>query len=44
MRTLDAIHLATALSLGDDLEALVTYEVRLAEAAGDAGLAALSPG
>ena len=33
LRTLDALHLAAALDLGDDLEALVTYDDRLAEAA-----------
>jgi predicted nucleic acid-binding protein len=33
LRSLDAIHLATALQLGRDLEALVTYDSRLAEAA-----------
>lgn len=43
LRTLDAIHLATALSLSQDLEALVTYDVRLAGAAGDAGLSVVAP-
>ncbi len=33
LRTLDAIHLAAALNLGDDLESIVTYDDRLAEAA-----------
>ena len=33
LRTRDALHLAAALDLGDDLEALVTYDDRLAEAA-----------
>jgi uncharacterized protein len=33
LRSLDAIHLAAALDLGDDLEGLVTYDERLAEAA-----------
>jgi uncharacterized protein len=33
LRTLDAIHLATALSLGADLAGLVTYDERLAAAA-----------
>src|SRR4051794_4818607 len=28
LRTLDAIHLATALAVGDDLEAVVTYDER----------------
>jgi predicted nucleic acid-binding protein len=33
IRTLDAIHLATAQLLGDDLGHLVTYDERMAEAA-----------
>ena len=33
LRSLDAIHLATALQLDQDLEALVTYDSRLAAAA-----------
>ena len=43
LRSLDAIHLATARLLGPDLDALVTYDHRLASAAADAGLAVLSP-
>lgn len=43
LRSLDAIHLATALSL-DRLDALVTYDRRLRDAASDAGLATASPG
>jgi predicted nucleic acid-binding protein len=44
LRTLDAIHLATALELGFELEAFVTYDQRLAEAAAAAGLPTVSPG
>jgi uncharacterized protein len=44
LRTLDALHLATALELGDDLEAVVTYDRRLAAAAADEGVAVESPG
>jgi predicted nucleic acid-binding protein len=33
LRTLDAIHLASALSIGDDPAAFVTYDGRLARAA-----------
>jgi predicted nucleic acid-binding protein len=33
LRSLDALHLATALSIGDDPEAFVTYDARLAAAA-----------
>lgn len=43
MRTLDAIHLATALSMGDDLIAIVTYDERMIEAARRLGLAIESP-
>lgn len=38
MRTLDAIHLATALALGGEIEALLTYDVRMAATARAAGL------
>ncbi|MGH3069973.1 MAG: type II toxin-antitoxin system VapC family toxin [Streptosporangiaceae bacterium] len=38
VRTLDAIHLATALRLGDQLTYFVTYDKRLADAAAAAGL------
>jgi predicted nucleic acid-binding protein len=34
LRSLDAIHLATARALGTNLSALVTYDQRLADAAG----------
>ncbi len=44
LRTLDAIHLATALSLADDIDALVTYDTRLAHAAVGAELEVRSPG
>lgn len=43
LRSLDAIHLATAQSLADDLEALVTYDVRMVEAADRLGLPVASP-
>jgi predicted nucleic acid-binding protein len=43
LRTLDAIHLAAALELGDDLQGLVTYDERLAEAAQANGIATISP-
>jgi predicted nucleic acid-binding protein len=43
LRSLDAIHLATARLLGPDLDALVTYDIRLASAATDAGIAVLAP-
>jgi predicted nucleic acid-binding protein len=43
VRSLDAIHLATALELAADLEALVTYDKRLGEAAQSAGLTWAAP-
>lgn len=43
LRSLDAIHVATALALGAGLEAVVTYDARLAKAAEAAGLTVLSP-
>lgn len=43
LRTLDAIHLGTALSLGESLEAFVVYDARLADAARNEGLAVLAP-
>ena len=42
LRSLDAIHLATALQLGVDLDALVTYDSRLA-AAGQQRLPVVTP-
>ncbi len=44
VRSLDAIHLAAALSLGDDLGTLLTYDRRMAEGARAIGLPAASPG
>ncbi len=44
LRTLDAIHLASALSLGDALTSLVVYDRRLTEAAAAAGIEVVSPG
>ncbi len=43
LRSLDALHLAVALSLGDDLEAVITYDARLAEACRANGVAVLAP-
>lgn len=43
LRTLDAIHLATALLLREDLDAMITYDVRLAQEVEAAGLPLLSP-
>jgi predicted nucleic acid-binding protein len=43
LRTLDALHLASAMTLEGDLTALVVYDDRLAEAARRTGLQVLSP-
>ena len=43
LRTLDAIHVAAALDLGDDLEGMVTYDERLAQAAEQNGIRVSSP-
>ncbi len=44
LRTLDAIHIATALALLPDLDAFVTYDDRMAEAARALGLPVIRPG
>jgi uncharacterized protein len=43
LRTLDAIHLATALAMGSDLSAVLTYDERIIEAAQQLGLMTASP-
>lgn len=43
MRALDAVHLETALLLGDDLEAMVVYDSALAAAARAAGIPVVAP-
>lgn len=43
IRSLDAIHLATALELGGDVRQLVTYDERMADAARRLGLRTASP-
>lgn len=43
LRSLDAIHLATAKALGSELEAFITYDARLADAARAAGLTVVAP-
>lgn len=43
LRSLDAIHLATALSIGSDLGALFSYDARLSAAATAAGLNVVAP-
>lgn len=43
LRSLDAVHLAAALDLGDDLEGMVTYDDRLGDAARREGITVISP-
>lgn len=43
LRSLDAIHLATALQLGDDVRQLITYDERMLVAAHALGLRTASP-
>ena len=43
LRTLDAIHLATAMAIGDDLAAIVTYDERMIDSARLMGLVTASP-
>lgn len=43
LRSLDAIHLATARTLGSDLDGMVTYDDRIAVAASAAGMTIISP-
>ena len=43
LRSLDAIHLATAQELGDDLSAVVTYDDRMAAAARHMGYRVVQP-
>ncbi len=43
LRTLDAIHLATAISLRPDVRTMITYDIRQSQAASALGLAVLTP-
>jgi len=43
LRSLDAVHLAAALELGDELDGLVTYDDRLADAARVHGITVIAP-
>jgi uncharacterized protein len=43
LRSMDAIHLASALAIRNDLDAFVAYDKRLLAAAQDAGLPTASP-
>lgn len=44
LRSLDAIHVASALGVGEALDSLITYDKRMLDAAREAGLAAYAPG
>lgn len=43
LRSLDAIHLATAASLGDDLGVILTYDQRMMDAATSLGMPVAAP-
>ncbi len=43
LRSLDAIHLATAIDIRDDCDGFITYDDRLAHAARHHGLSVLAP-
>jgi predicted nucleic acid-binding protein len=43
LRSLDALHLASAMSLGDDLDGVITYDHRMLAAARELGLHTISP-
>lgn len=43
LRSLDSLHLAAALELGDDLEGIVTYDRRLSESAEALGISVIAP-
>lgn len=44
LRSLDAIHLSTALEIKADLHSFLTYDSQLAKAAEEFGFESLSPG
>lgn len=44
LRSLDAIHLASAMALGEDLYCVVTYDRRMTDAAGALGVVVRAPG
>lgn len=44
LATLDAIHVATAISLGNQIEGIITYDKQMVTNAGLMGIKVLSPG
>ncbi len=43
LRSLDALHLAAALEMGDELEGLVSYDQRMSQGAGTLGIEVVAP-
>jgi hypothetical protein len=43
LRSLDSLHVAAALEIGDELEGLVTYDRRLTESAQALGIGVVAP-
>ncbi|MGC9155457.1 MAG: type II toxin-antitoxin system VapC family toxin [Ferrimicrobium sp.] len=43
LRSLDALHIAVALELGDELDGIVTYDERMAAAAASYGIGVIMP-
>jgi predicted nucleic acid-binding protein len=43
LRSLDSLHLATALEFGDELEGILTYDRRLADACRALGIVVIAP-
>lgn len=43
LRSLDALHLAAALDLGDDLDGIITYDDRRSSAATPLGISVIAP-
>ncbi|MGP2440662.1 type II toxin-antitoxin system VapC family toxin [Streptomyces sp. JW3] len=44
LRSLDAVHVASALVIGDALDSLISYDKRMLDAARESGLTAHAPG
>ena len=43
LRSLDAIHMASAVAIAEEIAAFVTYDARLADAVREAGLTVATP-
>ena len=44
LKSLDAIHMATVITLGENIEGMITYDKQLAKNAYNLGIKVLSPG